>query len=327
MKTIAIIFIVLGIFAVIGFSVAFFLEIFKLQEQKRDEELDLNNADNQPVADEDKDHQQASQEEFDLDAMLARLEAGAKEEGESEQVEEANNASEEEVKAEDVFVLPEMIESEEVEEAAEEQKTEAANESVEEEKVESVEEPIEEDKTETVEEVEVVDAEPVVVEQEPEVEVKTVENTNKVIVVKELTREIINNVPVEEKKVEEVKPIEIDESAKSSIEMVEAELAKANREINKYERTQRRMARNQKLLDKKAEDLTKLNLVLYSVTDIKNIDAEKKQKQEDLVAHISELKASIKDAENYLEVNREKNENALKMRAFYENELKRLTQN
>ena len=84
------------------------------------------------------------------------------------------------------------------------------------------------------------------------------------------------------------------------------------------------MARNQKLLDKKAEDLTKLNLVLYSVTDIKNIDADKNQKQEELVVHINELKSSIKDAQDYLDTNREKNDNAMRMKTFFEGEKARL---
>ena len=43
-----------------------------------------------------------------------------------------------------------------------------------------------------------------------------------------------------------------------------------------------------------------------------------------MVTHINELKTSIKDAEAYLEANREKNENAVKMKEFFEGELARL---
>jgi len=83
-----------------------------------------------------------------------------------------------------------------------------------------------------------------------------------------------------------------------------------------YERTKRRKIRNQKMLDRRASELTNLNLVMYSVTDIKNVDEEKKIKQEELTSHIAELKASIQDADEFLDSNKEKNEHDIKMAKF-----------
>ena len=65
-----------------------------------------------------------------------------------------------------------------------------------------------------------------------------------------------------------------------------------------------------------AGELTNLNLVMYSVTDIKNVDEDKKTKQEELTAHIAELKASIQDAEEYIDSNKEKNDHNVKMAKF-----------
>lgn len=103
---------------------------------------------------------------------------------------------------------------------------------------------------------------------------------------------------------------------KESLEKLERDLLKSTKELNKFERTAKRKARNERLLDKKAGELTNLNLVMYNVNDIKDIDPEKKQKQEELVAHIAELKKSIKDAEIYLVSNKEKNANAKKLNNF-----------
>ena len=97
---------------------------------------------------------------------------------------------------------------------------------------------------------------------------------------------------------------------------IERDLAKVQKAILKYERTKRRKTRNQKMLDRRAGELTNLNLVMYSVTDIKNVDEEKKIKQEELTAHIAELKASIQDAEEYIESNKEKNDHNVKMAKF-----------
>ena len=101
---------------------------------------------------------------------------------------------------------------------------------------------------------------------------------------------------------------------------MERDLQKTKRAITKYERTQRRRARNQKMLDRRAVELTNLNLMMYSVTDIKNIDADKKAKQEELTTHIAELKASIQDADAFLAKNKERYEHDKKMFAFYTKE-------
>lgn len=97
---------------------------------------------------------------------------------------------------------------------------------------------------------------------------------------------------------------------------IDKDLSKIQKSILKYERTKRRMNRNQKMLDRRAGELTNLNLVMYSVTDIKNVDEEKKVKQEELTSHIAELKASIQDAEEFIESNKEKNEHNVKMAKF-----------
>lgn len=101
---------------------------------------------------------------------------------------------------------------------------------------------------------------------------------------------------------------------------MERDLQKTKRAITKYERTQRRRARNQRMLDRRAVELTNLNLMMYSVTDIKNVDAEKKEKQKELTTHIAELKASIQDADLFLEKNKERYEHDKKMFAFYTKE-------
>ena len=103
-------------------------------------------------------------------------------------------------------------------------------------------------------------------------------------------------------------------------EKLEKDLEKTEKAILKYERTERRLARNQKLLDRKAGELANLNLLMYNITDIKNIDEEKKTRQEELVAHISELKASIEDAEKYLSANAEKHANNIKLRDYLKGE-------
>ena len=105
-----------------------------------------------------------------------------------------------------------------------------------------------------------------------------------------------------------------------SKDKLDKEIAKTKNAILKYERTERRKERNQKMLDRRAVELTNLNLMMYSVTDIKNIDEDKKQKQEELTTHIAELKASIQDAEEYLMKNREKYEHDKKMLEFYNKE-------
>lgn len=173
-----------------------------------------------------------------------------------------------------------------------------------------VEEPVEEVKEEPiVEEVQEVVEEPVVEEVQEPVKEEKVE----VIVVQEPEK---NNLPEFDYRVRL-------EKIKDSQAKIDRDLDKTTRAILKYERTIRRKERNQKMLDRRALELTNLNLLMYSVTDIKNVDAEKKARQEELTAHIAELKASIQDAENYLETNKEKHENNLKLREYLSFEKKR----
>ena len=124
---------------------------------------------------------------------------------------------------------------------------------------------------------------------------------------------------------EEVKPIVTGpnfdynvriQTIKDSLVRVEKDLAKETREVNKYEKTIARKERNEKLLDRKSAELTNLNLVLYSVNNIDDIDPEKKKKQEDLMEHITELKASISSADAFIAQNQEKYLNNKKIKDF-----------
>lgn len=241
--------------------------------------------------------------EIDLDAMLAQLDAASK-------------TKKEEVKKEEVSVKEESSEIDldamlaQLEEASKEvQKQESVEEVVEvkeepvveevvEETIEVVEEPIVEEVEEVKEEVEEVKEEPVKeeVSKEPEV----------IVITEKVGPEFDYRVRLEK--------------IKESQTRIDRDLEKTTRAIMKYERTIRRKERNQKMLDRRALELTNLNLLMYSVTDIKNVDAEKKARQEELTAHIAELKASIQDAENYLETNKEKHENNLKLRDYLSHE-------
>ena len=185
------------------------------------------------------------------------------------------------------------------EKPAEEQKEEQPVEVVEEKeepKEEVVEEKVEEKKEEPVQEVK---------------EELTEEEGPKTIIIKEVTTETIGTDFDYNERLAKI------EESKSNLER---DLQKTRNAILKYERTERRRARNQKMLDRRAVELTNLNLMMYSVTDIKNIDADKKAKQEELTTHISELKASIQDADEFLAKNREKYEHDKKMLSFYEKE-------
>ena len=286
MKTFALVLIIIGIICVVAFSIAFFVELLSAKENENVENAQKEEgAEDQPTEEVANEPAQ-TQEEFDLDTMLAKLEANAiasaeaEEETESQEAEEAKVEEAEEAKAEE----DEEAKVEEAEEAKAEEKKEA--------KVEE---------TKEVEAPEEADPKVVVIK-----ETRIIEN---------IDQDALNENPDLSARLA---------SVQESQAKVEADLVKATRDVNKYERTERRMVRNKKLLDKKAEDLTKLNLVLYSVTDIKNIDADKKQKQEELTEHINELKASIKDAQDYLEVNKEKYENSKTMQIFFEGEKARL---
>ena len=188
---------------------------------------------------------------------------------------------------------------------------------------------------EVVEEVQEPVVEPIIIieEEEPKQEVKVapkleelddddiylddeddeeeVEETPKTIVIEKITTETVGT--------------DFDYSVRlakiiESKNKMERDLQKTKRAITKYERTQRRRTRNQKMLDRRAVELTNLNLMMYSVTDIKNVDADKKIKQEELTTHIAELKASIQDADIFLAKNKERYEHDKKMYAFYTKE-------
>ena len=236
--------------------------------------------------------------EINLEEMLARLEeASAKKEEKKEEVQEE---------------IQELEEEQPVEET---QEVEVKEEEPEAPVVEIVEELKEE--TETVE---------VVEEAKEEVEeTETIEESKEEV---EETEEVEAPVVVVVDQVEEKSAPEFDyrvrlQKIKESQSRIDKDLEKTTRAILKYERTIRRKERNQKMLDRRALELTNLNLLMYSVTDIKNVDAEKKARQEELTAHIAELKASIQDAESYIEANKEKHENNIKLRDYLAHEKKR----
>ncbi len=223
--------------------------------------------------------------EYDIREMLAKLE------------EESNNNPQAENQVDSEINLEELVKEEE-------QNTPAEEVAVKEEDV------IEEQTSE----IEPEDTIPEEVEEEPaeeEVTVKEEKETPKTIVIKEVTTETVGtdfDYNVRLAKIVESK------------NKMEKELQKTKRAILKYERTSRRRARNQKMLDRRAVELTNLNLLMYSVTDIKNIDEDKKAKQEELTKHIAELKASIQDADAFLVKNKERYEHDKKMFAFYTKE-------
>lgn len=276
-----------GILVAIGFFVAFLVEISK-KEKAEDAPAEVVET---PAEVEES----PEVTEIDIDAMLAKLEENS-----------AKNApvveAVEETPADETALEPEVV--------AEETTTE--------------EPVVEEQPAETAEEVA---EEPVALKEAVTVEEQTTEDAPVVETVEETPAEVVTEEKEEEpkttviiKKIVKEGP-EFDyrvrlEKIKDSEEKLEKDLDKTLKAITKYERTERRLARNQKLLDRKAGELANLNLLMYNVTDIKNVDEEKKARQEELVAHISELKASIEDAEKYLSANAEKHANNIKLRDY-----------
>lgn len=137
---------------------------------------------------------------------------------------------------------------------------------------------------------------------------------------------------VEAEVVQEVEPIVVGpnfdynvriQTICDSLAKLEKDLSKASREVNKYDKMSARKERNEKLLDRKSAELANLNLVLYNVNNIGDVDPEKKKKQEDLVEHIAELKSSIMSADEYLKSNAEKYENSKKIKEFLTGEKER----
>ena len=229
-----------------------------------------------------------NQEDASVEDMLASLEEQTKEEVVEEVAEEpVEEIAEEVVENEEVVeeVVEEPVQEEVVEEAAEEIVEEIVEEVVE----EAAEEPAEEIVEEVVEE----KVEEVVENKEPII-------ASSVLDYKARLEKMIEN-----------------------RDKIDRDLAKIQKAILKYERTKIRKNRNQKMLDRRASELTNLNLVMYSVTDIKNVDEDKKVKQEELTAHIAELKASIQDAEEFIDSNKEKNDHNVKMAKFLTGEMAR----
>ena len=111
--------------------------------------------------------------------------------------------------------------------------------------------------------------------------------------------------------------------AKEAFEKLKKDYNKNTKSLNKYRRTERKKARNEKLLNKKAAELASLNLSIYDVKDIKDIDPEKKAKQEDLTKHVAELKSAIVEADEYLEANKEKHLQEVKLNTYLEREYQR----
>lgn len=240
------------------------------------------------------------EEEFDIDEMLAKLERKTK-------VEEEAKAQENKVSHVEPVISRAVIE---------------------------------EKKEEKIEEV------PAKVEEEDDFDFdalfKQLEEEAKNSTTEEKKEEKIEEVPAKvEEKIEEVAaPVVIApdfdynvrvETIKQNQVKLEKDLAKATREVNKYEKTIKRKEKNEKLLDRKSAELANLNLVLYNVNNIDDIDPEKKKKQEDLIEHITELKSGIQTAKEYLTANREKFANSKKIQEFltgektrYEEELKEL---
>lgn len=294
-----------GFVAILGFSIAFIVEAKRGVQTAKPSKKKVAIVEEEP------------QEDYNIRQMLAQLDEEAKE-GKEEKEEVVSideqpevqpaevtivNATEEDVVEQEEPVLVEVVKEEPIQQEV------VVEEQVEEQVKEPVTEVVEvvEEVTETTEDVEVEIDE----DDEDEEVVEVVEEAPKTIIIEKVTTETVGtdfDYNVRLAKIVESK------------NKMERDLQKTKRAITKYERTQRRRARNQKMLDRRAVELTNLNLMMYSVTDIKNVDADKKVKQEELTTHIAELKASIQDADLFLAKNKERYEHDKKMFAFYTKE-------
>ena len=217
----------------------------------------------------------------------------------------------EDVKEEEPVALVEAFEEVKEEPVVEETVEEVKEEPVEETVEEAQEEIVEEVQEETQEVVEEETEEPAVEEAEEEI----VEETKEEVVEAEAPVETVEETTeISQETLLDYKT-RLDKIVKNK-DKIEKDLLKLQKSILNYERTKRRKARNQKMLDRRASELTNLNLIMYSVTDIKNVDEDKKVKQEELTSHIAELKASIQDADEFLDSNKEKNDHNIKMAKF-----------
>ena len=251
--------------------------------------------------------------QISVEEMLENLENQTKEEIQEEVVEvPVEEVVEEQIVEEKIEEVIEVPVEEVVEEQVVEEKIEEIVETPVEEKPE--EETIEENKEESVEEINEELVEDVKEDSDDKDSEDDDEDSDDILSYEKMETEVIlapGTVIDYKTRLEKVE---------SNKEKLEKDLSKIQKFILKYERTDRRKNRNQKMLDRRAGELTNLNLVMYSVTDIKNVDEDKKVKQEELTAHIAELKASIQDAEEYLESNREKYNHNLKMARFLSQE-------
>ena len=289
---------IVGAFTIasIVFMIMFIVEIsVRHEENKEEAEVKSIFSSEDYVQEENKEEPK----EESVDSMLAKLEeqAGVEEKPvetaeekeepvEEDKQEESETQNVEEEKQEETEVQnAEAEETKEVEEVEESQETESQ-----EEVAETTEEV--QDKAEEV--------------QDTQVETQENEET---VVVNDMPEEPISPANLLDYKARLEKVIE-------NRDKINKDLIKVEKSILNYERTKRRKARNQKMLDRRASELTNLNLVMYSVTDIKNVDEDKKVKQEELTSHIAELKASIQDAEEFLDSNKEKNDHDVKMAKF-----------
>lgn len=289
---------IVGAFTIasIVFMIMFIVEIsVRHEENKEEAEVKSIFSSENYVQEENKEEPK----EESVDSMLAKLEEQA---GVEEKPVETAEEKEEPVEEE----KQEESETQNVEEEKQEE-TEVQNAEVEETKeVEEVEESQETESQEEVAEAteEVQDK----AEEVQDTQVETQEN-EETVVVNDMPEEPISPANLLDYKARLEKVIE-------NRDKINKDLIKVEKSILNYERTKRRKARNQKMLDRRASELTNLNLVMYSVTDIKNVDEDKKVKQEELTSHIAELKASIQDAEEFLDSNKEKNDHDVKMAKF-----------
>ena len=244
-----------------------------------------------------------------VDTMLAKLDEQAKE----EKTEEPRVVSVKKEELEEAKNEPEVVSVEETEVEETVENVEVQSEEVKEEaETEEVVEQAEEDPDQEVEEE--------IVEEKEESKVEEIAEESAVEEVSNNAETVeVDAVKVDAEPVVAANLLDYKARLASVIESrdkLNKDLIKIEKSILNYERTKRRKSRNQKMLDRRASELTNLNLVMYSVTDIKNVDEEKKIKQEELTSHIAELKASIQDAEEFLDSNKEKNEHDIKMAKF-----------
>lgn len=313
---------VAGAFAFISliFMIMFIAEISVRKKEKRSDEIEVKSIFSS------ENYVSSVREEPKLDSissMLAKLDEQAAVAAKVEPVkieEIAKVVVQEEVVepiVEEIAESPiEVIEETKLEDSKAEETIQIVEEVVEttEENVEEVEEEPTEESVEVAEPVDETTEE--VAEEAEEVEEESIEETQE-----ESTAEV-DGVKVEEISGETISIESLPDYQSRLDKIIEnrdklnKDLIKIEKSILNYERTKRRKLRNQKMLDRRASELTNLNLIMYSVTDIKNVDEEKKIKQEELTSHIAELKASIQDAEEFLDSNKEKNEHDVKMAKF-----------